>query len=766
MLLLTGLAPARAQRRPWPAARLPRPVPKVLLRLELRVLVTSEGDPVPHAFVTLSPASGGRRPGLPLRADQHGQVRLFNVLRGHYRLSAWADRQRDASRGLLGAETELLVLPTDSARQDVRIVLPVRLDYENRGCRAPELAVFCTEPLGTSLPPAFRRLDDVALATYARQHPTDAPALLAHLPAVQPLVLAPLSGDVALRLDGLDPHLTPPDGDWLRGWAGQLGRWQRPALGLGRVYLPRNYGFADHGPYAPGRAPAATNTRELTALGSLSSRGETSVQAFGYRGRPERGLSLFAAATERPATGGAAGQVGVPAVRQVLLRPALLFQPNEQFSGTVDYELNYQRRAGYWRPPGPAEAPYAARSRQWRHTGAYQLGWQAPDEWPLPRYAEAGGSFSAFSRHDEESGFRFAGRQTSLQQSLATDWQAGDHGSRYLRLSGQLASERFRPLDADRARLGYHYRQQHYAATYYWQGDLRPSYDCAALSAVAELRLAHHNVFGTYWLPRAVVAWQPRKDGRLGPVQLSAARDVRVPNPFDAYVPDDARTSPHLLFRQPVPAGTRAERLWRLALGGRYRLQSLRYRGFLAHELSYTAVRQPLVQRAAVLDGQYGTYLLNADYRLRSYASHTYLELQRGPTRLLAYYGFSYVRRRGADYLPFSPRHRASAELSRQLRRPWRLQASARWVAGQVGYDNAPLPAYCLLGTSCEYRLGQQQRTILTLTADNLLNVRQRQYALVPTGQPDAPPAFQPLWGPQLGRVLTLSVQYTLPKNN
>lgn len=767
LLLLTGLTPAQAQRRAGPSARLPRPVPKVLVRRELRVVVrTADGELAAHAQVTLSPASS-RQLSPATRTDRWGVARFYQVLRGSYILWVHPDIRQERRWNYYSQSHKqtVLVLPVDTARQELQIRLQKVYEATTyRNCGQANGVFVLTNPLDSYLPDWAQQLHEAELAVAVRQAPLGGAALLAHLPRVYAPVLSPLTGDVAPRTAGLDPHLTESGFAWQRGWAGRAGSWQGPALGIGKIIVvPQqltarwlNNGTED------------IERRELTTLAGLSSLGETSAQAWGVRAARNHSANLAAGASWRPALRRGA-EVAIPAVRQLLLRPSLELQTrDEKLTGWVSYALEQQHRASRYFTAASPE-PYAVSSTQGRHTAAYQLGWSTPAAgtpgwWPY-RLA-ALGVLDWFRRREVEPVGQFAGRQGTQLQVLTANWQPLRNPLAYLTLEGIRQVEAFRPLSPELAALRYTYRRRSLRGAFQWVSPQNRQRG-PVLGAVGELRLEHHNVFGTFWLPRATVTLAPDKSSRFGPVQLSVSRDYHAPNAFDFFVPDNAQTSPHLLYRQPVLASTRAERLWHFTAGGRYRFSSgWLGSGTLAQELGYTVIHQPLVQRAAVLDGQYGTYLLNADYRLRGYASHTYLATRLRNTHLRAYYGFSQVRRRGQDYLPFSPRHRLWADLSRELRPGWRLQVSEQVVAGQVGYDGRPLPTYGLLGASAEYHPGKNQRTIFTLTADNLLNVRQRQYALVHTGQPDAPPAFQPLWGPQLGRVLTLSVQHTLPKKD
>jgi outer membrane receptor for ferrienterochelin and colicins len=172
----------------------------------------------------------------------------------------------------------------------------------------------------------------------------------------------------------------------------------------------------------------------------------------------------------------------------------------------------------------------------------------------------------------------------------------------------------------------------------------------------------------------------------------------------------------------------------------------------------YTKIKNPIFDNA-INSNQ--IELQNASKGLTTLGFQSYMRMRYGELELYLGYVFTNVKK---EYdlinqnLVVTPKHNISMTLFYEPSEQWRFGIESSIIASQLDQDYQPTNNYLLAAAMIQYNL---KHFTFVLNAENLFDVRQSNYEKIYTGSIDNP-VFNKLWAPIDGRVVNLSMKYSL----
>jgi len=153
--------------------------------------------------------------------------------------------------------------------------------------------------------------------------------------------------------------------------------------------------------------------------------------------------------------------------------------------------------------------------------------------------------------------------------------------------------------------------------------------------------------------------------------------------------------------------------------------------------------------------------LANAGRSLRTQGLQTYGRVRWSRMELYLGYVFTAVEKLyepAHPLLPVTPRHNFSSTFFYEPSRSWRFGIESSLIGGQLDQDYRPVKDYVIFAAMVQYSV---KHLTFVLNGENLLDFRQSRYGKIYDG-PIGNPVFHKLWAPTDGRVINLSVRWSL----
>lgn len=573
--------------------------------------------------------------------------------------------------------------------------------------------------------------------------PQDLTNFVSEMSGIRIQQTAPGRGGAAIRIQGLQGQYTEvlSDGLPLPGSVSPgLVLLQMPPLDLAQVEVIKGTATALFGPSALGGVMNLVSRRpdNVTEL-LLSARAPAGADGFLWSSRQlsdRLGYTLIADAHDQAARDrGGDGWMDLPGYRRVSARPRLFW------TGTHGARLF-------------GTAGVVVENRD----GGTVAGAAAPDGRPFDEGVDTRRLDGGFSGHLPLGGTVALGMRTTgtLRSQDARFGDARERGH-FATLFGEATLSAGRaPLDAI---VGLAWRRDAYCGRDLPQFDFTFSAPAIFgqatyapvhwLAASASGRCDAHNTYGTICSPRGSVLLKP--EGQEWGVRLSGGTGFFAPTPFNEQTEVTGLTPLRPL------SGLRAERGRNVALDIN---GDIAEQVELAVTLFASEIRDAATVRAAAPGGPGAPplELVNAAGPARSAGAEILAAYEGHPLGVVAHYAYLYatvVDSSGARReAPLNPRHNAFLNLSWTERSGLRIELEANWV-GRQALDDDPYRAVSRDYTTIELLVWKRfGRGMVWLSADNLTNVRQSQYA--PLLRPSRAPGQAwtvGQWGPVQGRV-------------
>lgn len=594
--------------------------------------------------------------------------------------------------------------------------------------------------------------------------PGNIASILGDLSVIQIQQTSPVSGNMAIRMQGLDAKYTQLLRDGLPlydGFSGSFGILQIPPLDLRQIEIIKGSVSTLYGGGAIAglintisKDPLPDSTEAAFTL-SQSSLQETNLNVYAGRRSATTGFTFFGGINRQGAVDvGNNGFSVVPQLWQYNLHPRLFFYPTTQTTVKAGYQLLAEDRLGgsmsYIRAAN--DTSFFQRNVSVRHVGDAQL-----------QHTFGNGStlsvkttFSWFARGQNIPQATFRANQTVSFSEVNYAAQWGNHK---VVVGANFTSDALQLQAPDSTRLqNYTFSTIGIFAQDDWSLARKLTLEYGA-------RYDYHNVYGYFFLPRLAVLYKFQPELV---VRLSSGVGYKVPNVFSQQT-----LSADFRLLQPLSSAVKPEQSVGINADVNYRTILFGKMVFtLNQSFYYTNIDRPIILGQTAVTS---ISLQNAGFVTNSLGTDTYLrgsiehwEIYLGYNHTIAQHnstGFN-------SYVAFSPQDKLSGTIFFE-RDEWRAGIEASYIANQfITGNNANLlqvggsflnaaervPNYWLLAAMVGKTWG---KVTVVLNCENLLDIRQQRWSPVVLGG-GLNPTFRPLWAPIDGRVANLSIRVQL----
>ncbi len=172
----------------------------------------------------------------------------------------------------------------------------------------------------------------------------------------------------------------------------------------------------------------------------------------------------------------------------------------------------------------------------------------------------------------------------------------------------------------------------------------------------------------------------------------------------------------------------------------------------------YTKIKNPVFD-SSISPNQ--VVLENASRGLISLGFQSYMRVKYDELELYLGYAFTNVKKEydfANQNIIITPKHNTSMTLFYEASEAWRLGIEASFIANQLDQNYKPTKNYVLSAAMIQYNINY---FTFVLNAENLFNFKQSNYGKI-YSENISNPQFDKLWAPIDGRVVNLSMKYSL----
>lgn len=687
--------------------------------------------------VTISPT------GRSFVADSAGNISLPALPPGRYILhyTAIGFREKEAYLTLpLRGNTTVALDPAIETMQDV-VISSAR-----------------TSQLVRNSPVTVQVIDREDIDEGTGQSPANIRELLTELSGTQVQTTSAVSGNAAIRLQGLDGRYTQllKDGFPLYGgFSGSLSILQVPPLDLRQVEVIKGAGSALYGGDAiAGIINLVSRTPDTTlhfdAILNQTNRGGTDLGAYYSRRGNHVGLTLMGTASRQtPIDVNHDGFTDLPSVRQGTLAPTFFWYPGDSTSVRLGVNLSTEDRTGgdlqAVRHGADGDHPFLQRNHTDRDYYQLTLTHKAAQRQTFSLKNAGGYFYRSISQTTGDADMAlvhtgFSGAEISTYTEGSYSLAVGEH--RFV-AGVSLITDRFQPT-APHKDLAY----DHATAGVFAQDDWVLSQKLT-LEAGARVDVEH----AVHFLPRLALLYKPVPHLSI---RWGGGLAYKIPTIFSSTDEEEA-----YLQVYPIAAGVREERSasTNLAIGYQGRLDDDLY--FVVDEnVYYTRLSQALIPQADSLHRGW-LYYINAPGPVTSYGSETNMRFTLDALTLQLGYTYTQARRLylpGHPQLPLAPHSRLSASLVYEAEPKWKAGIEGFYTSGQTLDNEQPTRGFATFDLLVQRKWG---RWAVQFNLENFTDTRQSRFGPLYSGTPQNP-RFNEIYAPLEGRIISVALRYSL----
>ena len=662
--------------------------------------------------------------------------------------------------GIAAGSCAFQVTCTGYAGREIKVVVPTRGTDTVAVTLEPDMEMLGDVVVSSSringrikdLPTRVEVLGTEDMEEETSMHPSNVAMLLSEASGIQTQQTSASSGNVQIRILGLDGKYTQllKDGfPMYSGFSNGLSVMQIPPLDLSQVELIKGSSSSLYGGDAIAgiinfisKKPGVR--REWNVLANQTMRGGTDIGSF-YTGRNKHwGLTLLNTFTHQvPVDIHNDGFTVLPKLTGFTVNPKLFWYPTDSATLSLAVNTTLDHRVGgdlEAVKDGPTAAhPYTEDNRSNRDY--YQL--EYVQHLAGGRLLTVRNSTSLFNRDIGIMDYRFSGRQWSTfsEASYLLPW--GHHKT----VAGlNFLTDRF---SEDRRTDSLIRDYSFVTSGVFVQDDWTLGRRWVLETGIRD---DYQNRYGNFLLPRASVLyklsgeWSLRAGGGLG---------YKPATIFDAQTEETA-------YKNVLPIGgtVRAER----SAGGN---ADISYAGMLGEDMRvmvdqaffYMRVARPLVLDSlpASWAGTVFAYFTNAGHAYTTRGFETSVRLRQEDWSLFA--GYTYVdARTGVAALPhiaLAPRSKVVFDLSNEKDGDYRVALETFYTGPQYLYDGTKTRDYWTAGLLLEKVI---RRVSLVLNFEDLTDTRQTRFGPVVV-PPVTDPTFKEIYAPLEGFMVNLAVK-------
>jgi outer membrane receptor for ferrienterochelin and colicins len=702
-------------------------------RVVLRVINEDTRQPIVGASVMIK---GTNKGGV---SDSLGVVRLEGIGSGSY---------------------EFQVSCTGYGSREIKVAAPLRGKAELAVTLEPDAEILGDVVVNSSringrikdLPTRVEVLGTEDMEEETSMHPSNVAMLLSEASGIQTQQTSTSSGNVQIRILGLDGEYTQllEDGfPMYSGFSNGLSVMQIPPLDLSQVELIKGSSSSLYGGDAIAgiinfisKKPDALP--EWNVLANQTMRDGTDIGSFYTARNKHWGLTLLNTLTRQvPVDIHNDGFTVLPKLTAFTVNPKLFWYPTDSTAVSLAVNTTVDQRIGgdlMAVKDGPTAAhPYTEDNRSNRDY--YQLEY-------VQHLGEGGvltvrNSTSLFNRSIGITDYRFSGRQWSTfsEASYLLSW--GHHKT----VTGvNISTDRF----TEDRRTDSLIRDYSFVTTgVFIQDDWTLGRRWVLEIGIRDDR---QNRYGNFLLPRVSVLYKRSREWSL---RAGGGPGYKSPTIFDAQTEETA-------YKDVLPIGgsVRAERSAGVNA-------DVMYTGTIGDDLRttidqaffYTQVDYPLVLDSLPVNGagMVYTYFANSGQAYTTRGFETSVRLKRDDWSLFA--GYTYVDARtgvaGLPHIALAPRSKVVFDLANEKDRDYRVALEAFYTGPQYLYDGSKTKDYWVTGLLLEKVI---HRVSLVLNFEDLTDTRQTRFGPVVV-PPVTNPTFNEIYAPLEGFMMNLAVK-------
>lgn len=607
-------------------------------------------------------------------------------------------------------------------------------------------------------PVAVQVIDREDIDEGTAQSPANIRELLTELSGTQMQQTSAVSGNVSIRLQGLDGRYTQllKDGFPLYGgFSGSLSLLQVPPLDLKQVEVIRGTGSSLYG--SDGIAGIINlisrqpdTSRQLNAILNQTNRAGTDMGVYYSHRNKKTGFTMMGTASHQsPADVNDDGFSDFPRVWQGSLAPTFYWYPDDSTSFRLGVHVSGEQRTGgdmlaLKEPPDVAH-PFLQENRSQRDY--YQL--SLIHKSSRNRVFTLKNSISYFYRSIRQTradnGNRlmtadFSGSEIASFTEASYSQATGSH--QYV-LGAVVQTDQFNPQPPGTG-LGYTYRVPGLFVQDDWT---------VLPNMVIEAGMRSDFFQKAYLLPRMAILYRPAD--RLS-LRLGAGLAYKLPTIFQAAEEEAVYQQVYPISRQVKPEHS---------IGANF---SIQYHGQLGSDISYsltqdfyyTRLRQALIADTDSLQNGW-IYYVNAPGDILSYGSETMAMITAEDISISLNYHYNNSGRMylpGKPRLPLTPRNRITASFMYESEPHWKIGAETFYTGRQSLDNGEETRPFTTIDFLAQYRW---RNYALQLNLENLTDIRQSRFGTLYSGTVQDP-VFKEIYAPTEGRVISVSLQYRL----
>lgn len=605
-----------------------------------------------------------------------------------------------------------------------------------------------------SSPQKIEVLGATELSEEAGIKPGNIASILGDVSGVQIQQSSATSGNSNVRIQGLDGRYTQILRDGMPlydGFSGGFGILTVPPLDLKQIELVKGAASTFYGGGAIGgivnlisKRPTFKQTAD--ALINYTTLKEFNANAYAAKRNNIFGYTLFAGYTGQQAVDvNKDGLSDVPDARSILVHPRLYCYPNTNTTLSLGYSGSFDNRTGgdmqVLRSNSDSIHRFYEKNTSRRHTGEYLAEYRFSNNTRITLKGNA----SNFQRQFSSDTYGIDGNQTSYYNEASVFTPSGESNNIVAGIN--ITADHYETLKPDTALLK---NYSNFITGAFGQYSLHVK---ERTIIEAGLRIDHHNTYGLFPLPR-IAAFHRFTDNWA--CRAGFGMGYKVPNPLaQQTIEYDLRCL------QPVNATVQPE------IAYAYNAE-VNYKKEWAHEKTLfinQAFFLMQVQRPILFQQSAGgvVSLANATSPVVSKGFDTYVKLELHSWELYLGYTYTYIRNTylpsNLSFVPLTPKNRGAFVLVKEIKKAWRIGLEGSYVGNQYRYDGTQTPDYFFIAAMIQRNIGKHFAVVLN--GENLLDYRMSNVEPLYHGT-ISNPTFKPLWAPIDGRVINLSLRWTL----
>ena len=566
-------------------------------------------------------------------------------------------------------------------------------------------------------------------------------SLLGDLSVIHIQQISAVSGGSVVRMQGLDGKYTQLLRDGLPlydGFSGGLGILQIPPLDLRQIEIIKGSVSTLYGGDAIGGminlvTKHPLDKPEWTLTLNQSTLKESNFNTYFSKKSGAWGVTFFAAVSRQQTVDVNGDDFSdVPKVRSLLFHPRL-FWNNEKTKFDLGYSGTFEQRDG-----GDMQA-IAGTSSDSLHSF-------------FEKNKTQRNTFDVHFKHDFSKTFSLNAKTaiSLLNRRISSSVEplfSGNFGTSYSEISilksadksdfvagVNFVTQSFHPTSTSSI-LNFNYATYGIFAQETWK-------PLPKWTVEGGFRYDYHNQFGSFALPRLSVLFKPAHDWSI---RLGGGNGYRTP---DVFTDKTANNTPLSNF-------AKAEGSTSLNFDGNWsHLFFDKLSLTLNQAFYYVKIDKPIVSN--------GTTLTNTEGSVKTLGTDTYIRVSYEDIEFYFGYNHTLAQRfqsaKPATYVTYSPQDKIALTLAYDIEGRWRIGIESSWVANQYLLNGSKSKAYWFWAAMIERKF---KHCSIVLNGENLADFRQSKYETLYDGS-RRNPTFHPLWAPIDGRVINLSLKWTL----